>query len=189
MNVHSTSPEFKQNAARALNDSQLQKALGNVKQGFIDKRQMAADKLPEFEALRDSARDIKNHTLEHLDLYLEAYEEKVTIFRRARAFRPGCAGSPRYHPDHLPRGRREDGDEGQVHDLRGDRASTITSKRTASGRSRPISANTSSSCATSCRATSSRRPSISTPLRSRRISGAFTPISTPSAISPSRCSC
>ncbi|MBD2746967.1 iron-sulfur cluster-binding protein [Microvirga sp. BT688] len=77
MTVHSTSPQFKQNAARALNDSQLQKALGNVKQGFIDKRQMAADKLPEFEALRDSARDIKNHTLEHLDLYLEAYEEKV----------------------------------------------------------------------------------------------------------------
>jgi L-lactate dehydrogenase complex protein LldF len=77
MTVHSTSPQFKQNAARALSDEQLQKALGNVKQGFIDKRQMAADKLPEFEALRDSARDIKNHTLEHLDLYLEAYEEKV----------------------------------------------------------------------------------------------------------------
>jgi len=77
MTVHSTSPQFKQNAARALNDSQLQKALGNVKQGFIDKRQAAADKLPEFEALRDAARDIKNHTLEHLDLYLEAYEEKV----------------------------------------------------------------------------------------------------------------
>jgi L-lactate dehydrogenase complex protein LldF len=77
MTVHSTSPQFKQNAARALNDVQLQKALGNVKQGFIDKRRMAADKLPEFEALRDAARDIKNHTLEHLDLYLEAYEEKV----------------------------------------------------------------------------------------------------------------
>ncbi|QRM28648.1 LutB/LldF family L-lactate oxidation iron-sulfur protein [Microvirga sp. VF16] len=77
MTVHSTSPQFKQNAARALNDNQLQKALGNVKQGFIDKRKAAADKLPEFEALRDAARDIKNHTLEHLDLYLEAYEEKV----------------------------------------------------------------------------------------------------------------
>ncbi|WP_457091211.1 LutB/LldF family L-lactate oxidation iron-sulfur protein [Microvirga sp. P5_D2] len=77
MSVHSTSPQFKQNAARALDDAQLQKALGNVKQGFIDKRQAAADKLPEFEDLRDAARDIKNHTLEHLDLYLEAYEEKV----------------------------------------------------------------------------------------------------------------
>jgi L-lactate dehydrogenase complex protein LldF len=77
MTVHTTSPQFKKNAARALGDAQLQKALGNVKQGFIDKRQKAADKLPEFEALRDSARDIKNHTLRHLDLYLEAYESKV----------------------------------------------------------------------------------------------------------------
>jgi L-lactate dehydrogenase complex protein LldF len=78
MSVHSTSPDFKKNAARALGDAQLQKALANVKQGFIDKRQKATERLPEFEALRDSARDIKNHTLQHLDLYLEAYEEKVT---------------------------------------------------------------------------------------------------------------
>lgn len=77
MSVHSTSPDFKKNAARALGDAQLQKALGNVKQGFIDKREKATQKLPEFEALRDSARDIKNHTLQHLDLYLEAYEQKV----------------------------------------------------------------------------------------------------------------
>ncbi|HEY8381925.1 MAG TPA: LutB/LldF family L-lactate oxidation iron-sulfur protein [Microvirga sp.] len=78
MTVHATSPQFKDNAARALADQQLQRALGNVKRGFIDKRQKAIDKLPEFEALRDSARDIKTHTLQHLDLYLEAYEQKVT---------------------------------------------------------------------------------------------------------------
>jgi L-lactate dehydrogenase complex protein LldF len=78
MTVHATSPQFKENASRALADGQLQRALGNVRRGFIDKRQAAADKLPEFEALRDSARDIKNHTLAHLDLYLEAYEAKVT---------------------------------------------------------------------------------------------------------------
>jgi L-lactate dehydrogenase complex protein LldF len=77
MSVHSTSPSFKQNAARALGDAQLQRALGNVKRGFIDKRQAAIDRLPEFEALRDAARDIKAHTLAHLDLYLERYEEKV----------------------------------------------------------------------------------------------------------------
>jgi len=77
MTVHTTSPDFKRNAARALSDGQLQKALGNVKQGFIDKRRKATEKLPEFEALRDSARDIKNHTLKHLDLYIEAYEGKV----------------------------------------------------------------------------------------------------------------
>jgi L-lactate dehydrogenase complex protein LldF len=73
-----TSPTFKQNAVHALADAQLQKALGNVRAGFIDKRRKAADALPEFDALRDASRDIKDHTLAHLDLYLEAYEEKVT---------------------------------------------------------------------------------------------------------------
>ena len=77
MTVHATSPHFKDNARRALADPQLQRALGHVKTGFIGRRQAAADRLPEFELLRDQARDIKNHTLAHLDLYLEAYEAKV----------------------------------------------------------------------------------------------------------------
>jgi L-lactate dehydrogenase complex protein LldF len=77
MTVHVNSPHFKENAARALADSQLQRALANVRTGFIDKRAAVAARLPEFEDLRDAARDIKNHTLQHLDLYLEAYEEKV----------------------------------------------------------------------------------------------------------------
>lgn len=77
MSVHATSPQFKDNAHRALHDAQLQRAMGNVRVGFIEKRIKAAEKLPEFEALRDSARDIKDHTLAHLDLYLEAYVAKV----------------------------------------------------------------------------------------------------------------
>ncbi|WP_454918936.1 LutB/LldF family L-lactate oxidation iron-sulfur protein [Xanthobacter sediminis] len=77
MTVAITSPHLKENAAEALKDAQLQEALAKVGPGFIGKRRAAADKLPEFEALRDSARDIKNHTLAHLDLYLERFEEKV----------------------------------------------------------------------------------------------------------------
>jgi L-lactate dehydrogenase complex protein LldF len=61
----------------ALHDSQLQQALYSSRSGFIDKRAAAAARLPEFEALRDSARDIKAHTLAHIDLYLESYEKKV----------------------------------------------------------------------------------------------------------------
>lgn len=72
------SPQFKQNARDALADPQLQRALHNVRDGFIGKRATAAGALPEFEALRDNARDIKNHVLAHLDHYLEIYEEKVT---------------------------------------------------------------------------------------------------------------
>jgi len=72
-----TSHAFKDNARRALNDPQLQRALGNVKQGFIAKRATAVAHLPEFDQLRDAAKAVKDHTLEHLDLYLERFEERV----------------------------------------------------------------------------------------------------------------
>ena len=72
-----TAPQFKENAVRALNDPQLQKALLNVENGFVAKRAAAKAALPEFEALRDQARGIKTHVLENLDLYLEAYEARV----------------------------------------------------------------------------------------------------------------
>jgi len=73
-----TSPRFKENARAALADPELQNALKFVEVNFIARRREVAERLPEFDALRDAARDIKDHTLAHLDLYLEAYEQKVT---------------------------------------------------------------------------------------------------------------
>ena len=73
----STSPKFRANAKAALADADLQKALKFVEVNFIARRREVADKLPEFEALRDSARAIKDHTLAHLDLYLELFERRV----------------------------------------------------------------------------------------------------------------
>jgi L-lactate dehydrogenase complex protein LldF len=72
-----TSNSFKANARHALDDAQLQRALGHVRKNFIDKRAKAVAKLPEFEQLRADAKAIKDHTLDHLDLYLEAYEARV----------------------------------------------------------------------------------------------------------------
>ncbi|BDA82794.1 iron-sulfur cluster-binding protein [Aureimonas sp. SA4125] len=72
-----TSHAFKANSVKALADPELQRAMGNVEKGFIGKRQKAVDLLPEFDALRDSAVAIKNHTLKHLDLYIEAYVKRV----------------------------------------------------------------------------------------------------------------
>src|SRR5262249_56481374 len=72
-----TPPPFNDKARAALADTQLQRALSKGL-GFVERRRLAAERLPEFETLRDAARDIKNHTLAHLDLYLEAYEARVT---------------------------------------------------------------------------------------------------------------
>ena len=69
--MHITSPAFKENAARALANPGLQKALGTAKGAFLQRRAAAVANLPEFEQLRDIGRDIKNHTLANLDFYLE----------------------------------------------------------------------------------------------------------------------
>ncbi len=71
-----TSAKFKENAHEALTDARLQGAMA-FSRNFVGRRAAAAARLPEFEALRDSAKAIKDHTLAHLDLYLEAYERKV----------------------------------------------------------------------------------------------------------------
>jgi len=68
---------FKDNSRKALDDANLQVALGKMKVGFVEKRARARAGLPEFDALRDQARDIKNHTLNHIDYYLETYEKAV----------------------------------------------------------------------------------------------------------------
>jgi L-lactate dehydrogenase complex protein LldF len=75
--VQVTSPAFKRNAAAALEDAGLQKALGKAKGAFLQRRAAAVAALPEFETLRDTGRDIKNHTLANLDFYLETYAANV----------------------------------------------------------------------------------------------------------------
>ena len=72
-----TSPAFKDNVKAALADQTLAKAMMNLKTGFPDRRTAAVARLPEFEALREIGRDIKNHTLAHLDFYLNRFEDAV----------------------------------------------------------------------------------------------------------------
>ena len=75
--MNSSAHNFKANAKVALADAQLQSALGKLKGGLVANRAKARDALPEFEALRDVAKDIKNHTIANLDLYLETYEKNA----------------------------------------------------------------------------------------------------------------
>ncbi len=72
-----TSNDFRARATRALQDADLQTALGNLKRGFQAKRAHAVANLPEFEDLQSHAIAIKDHTLDRLDLYLERFEDEV----------------------------------------------------------------------------------------------------------------
>ncbi len=76
--TESSPRRFNEQAAAALRNVELQQALSHMRAGFVRRRQEAVDRLPEFESLRDESQAIKNHTLDHLDLYLEAFEKRVT---------------------------------------------------------------------------------------------------------------
>ena len=65
------------NAAAALADSALQRALADVPAGFVAGRARVKAALPEFETLRRQGRDIRDHTLARLDIYLEEFERNA----------------------------------------------------------------------------------------------------------------
>jgi len=69
---------FTKRVSIAIHDKRLQAALAHASGGFVHKRAQQVAALPEFEALRERARDVKEHVLTNLDGYLERYEEQVT---------------------------------------------------------------------------------------------------------------
>ncbi len=75
--MKSTAAKFKKSVRVSLGDPDLQRAMGFIKSGFVKNRRAAVERLPEFDELRRLARGIKEHTLQNLDFYLEAYEERV----------------------------------------------------------------------------------------------------------------
>ena len=72
--------EFKAASTRAIADPQLQAALDKAGGGFDSARLEAIDEitLPRWEELRTHARDVKRHTIDNLDYYLELAAERVT---------------------------------------------------------------------------------------------------------------
>ncbi|MDX1609233.1 MAG: LutB/LldF family L-lactate oxidation iron-sulfur protein [Halofilum sp. (in: g-proteobacteria)] len=71
------SQRFRFSARDALGDPRLQSALGNIQHGFTERRRQALDALPEFEQLRAHGTAIRDHAIEHLDAYLERFEQQV----------------------------------------------------------------------------------------------------------------
>ena len=75
--MRSAAHDFPARARSALNDPDLARAMARARTGFVDRRLAVVEALPEFQALRRTAREIKEHVLHHLDYYLERFEARV----------------------------------------------------------------------------------------------------------------
>jgi L-lactate dehydrogenase complex protein LldF len=69
---------FEEAAKLALANTQLRRNMGKVTQAIRGKRKVVVDEMPDWEALREAGRAIKERTLRHLDDYLLQLEAAVT---------------------------------------------------------------------------------------------------------------
>ncbi len=70
-------PDLTQRSHDALENSVLQGALKAATATFIERRREAITSVSDWEALRQRARQVKEHTINNLDYYLEQLVEKV----------------------------------------------------------------------------------------------------------------
>ena len=70
-------PTFEESAKESLSDSQLRRNLGKATQTIRHKRAIAVEEMPDWEALREAGRAIKERVVRHLDEYLLQLEESV----------------------------------------------------------------------------------------------------------------
>ncbi|HUZ97316.1 MAG TPA: LutB/LldF family L-lactate oxidation iron-sulfur protein [Edaphobacter sp.] len=73
-----TSPVFPMAAKAALGDTQMRKNVRHATEVIQAKRARVVSEMPDWQQLREAGKQIRQHTMEHLDFYLEQFEENCT---------------------------------------------------------------------------------------------------------------
>ena len=71
-------PEFPEGARRALENAQLRRNVRHATEVIRGKRAIVVNESDDWQDLREAGRQIKAHTLRHLDSYLQQFEENCT---------------------------------------------------------------------------------------------------------------
>jgi L-lactate dehydrogenase complex protein LldF len=71
-------PTFQVAAKGLLGDTQMRKNVRHATDVIQHKRRIVVDEMADWQELRESGRQIKKHTLRHLDYYLQQFEENCT---------------------------------------------------------------------------------------------------------------
>jgi L-lactate dehydrogenase complex protein LldF len=71
-------PDFETAAKELLQDTQLRHNVRHATDVIRKKRGSAVEEMPDWQALREAGRHIKEHTMRHLDIYLQQFEDACT---------------------------------------------------------------------------------------------------------------
>ncbi|MEO8737988.1 MAG: LutB/LldF family L-lactate oxidation iron-sulfur protein, partial [Edaphobacter sp.] len=73
-----TAPAFPMAAKTALGDTQMRKNVRHATDVIQAKRARVVTEMPDWQQLREAGKQIRQHTMEHLDFYLEQFETNCT---------------------------------------------------------------------------------------------------------------
>ncbi len=73
-----TAPTFPMAAKAAMGDSQLRRNVRHATDVIQAKRARVVDEMPDWQALREAGKQIRQHTMQYLDFYLEQFEANCT---------------------------------------------------------------------------------------------------------------
>ena len=73
-----TAPTFPMAARSMMGDTQLRKNVRHATDVIQAKRARVVGEMPDWQELREAGKQIRQHTMEHLDLYLELFEQNCT---------------------------------------------------------------------------------------------------------------
>ncbi len=73
-----TAPAFPIAAQAAMQDTQLRKNVRHATEVIRTKRARVVGEMPDWQELREAGKQIRQHTMEHLDFYLEQFEANCT---------------------------------------------------------------------------------------------------------------
>jgi L-lactate dehydrogenase complex protein LldF len=73
-----TAPTFPMAAKTMLGDTQLRKNVRHATDVIQTKRASVVAEMPDWQQLREAGKQIRQHTMEHLDFYLEEFEANCT---------------------------------------------------------------------------------------------------------------
>jgi L-lactate dehydrogenase complex protein LldF len=73
-----TAPAFPMAAKSVMGDTQLRKNVRHATDVIQAKRARVVNEMPDWQELREAGKQIRQHTMEHLDFYLEEFERNCT---------------------------------------------------------------------------------------------------------------
>jgi L-lactate dehydrogenase complex protein LldF len=73
-----TAPKFQVAAKTLMGDSQLRKNVRHATKVIQTKRAKVVAEMPDWQQLREAGKQIRQHTMRHLDFYLEQFERNCT---------------------------------------------------------------------------------------------------------------